>query len=133
MDDRAPDERICAKRSDVGYQRPPVEHQFKPGQKPPARKKKPTPRTVTETLMMILREEKRIERGGKVQWITNAALLIEVAFQLAEKGNETLSRDLLDCLMASEKPSSPSDEPVILWDPDSEFSGTYHYTRKVPL
>lgn len=133
MNNCPPDDPTCTKRSDVGYRRPPVEHQYKPGQKPPARKPKPTPLTVTETLEMILREEKRIERNGKVQWITNAELLGEVAFQLAEKGNEALSRALLDCLMASEKPPTLSDEPTILWEPDSDFSGTRHFKRKVPL
>jgi hypothetical protein len=68
-----------------------------------------------------------------VRWITNAACLLEVAFQLAEKGNDTLSRDLLDCLLASETPPTTSEEPVIIWDPDSEFSGTHHFVRKVPL
>ena len=83
--------------------------------------------------MMILKEEVRLMRDGAPYWFTNAALVIEKAFQLAEKGNPTLSRAMLDYLMAGEKPSNPSDEPVIIWDPDGEFQGNYHYIRKVPL
>ena len=123
-----------AKRTDVGYKRPPIEHQFKPGHKPPPSKKgRPHQKTVTQTLMMILREEQRIEINGKPRWITNGALLIEVAFQLAEKSNPTLSRALVDYLMASEKPPRVNDEPLIEIDPDGELSGVFHYTRKVPI
>lgn len=131
MDDSAPPQ-PCSKRKDVGYKRPPPEHRFKPGQKPPPRKKL-RQANFTETLTMILREENRLENGGKPRWMTTAALLVEKAYQLAEQGNPTLSRALVDYLAVSVEAPIPSDEPVILWDPDSDFSGTYHYTRKVPL
>lgn len=122
-----------AKRTDVGYKRPPIEHQFKPGHKPAARKKKSAPATVTQALMKILSEETRIERNGKPEWVTNAVLLVDVAFQLAEQGNPTLSRTLLDYLVASEKSAKPIDEPIILLDPDSDYHGVQHINRRVPI
>lgn len=133
MNEELPDNPGRAKRTDVGYKRPPREHQFKAGQKPPPRKGKPSRRTVTETLMMILKEEVRVMRDGAPYWFTNAALVIEKAFQLAEKGNPTLSRALVDYLLAGETPLSRNDEPIIIMDPDGEFQGSYHYIRKVPL
>lgn len=133
MDDENLNEQPCAKRKDVGYKRPPREHQFKPGQKPPPRKKKPTPRNVTQTLEIILREERRLDRGGKPQWITVGAMLVEKAYQLAEQGNPTLSRALVDYLMSKETAPSPNQEPVYLYEPDSDFHGIYHYTRQVPI
>ena len=112
------------KRTDVGYKRPPVEHQFKPGQKPPPRKKRADkPQSRTALLVSILGEVQRVEIGGKVRWCTKAQLLLMVAFQLAEKGSPTLSRALLDYLMVDEPPveeneawfhSSPPDGPTRL-------------------
>ena len=93
------------KRSDVGYKRPPVEHRFKPGQKPPPRKKRAAkPKSRAQLLAMTLREEQRIEIGGKVRWCTKAELLLLVAFQLAERGNPSVSRALADYLLAHEEP-----------------------------
>jgi hypothetical protein len=102
------------KRSDVGYKRPPVEHQFKRGRKPPPRKKRPASQNVSPTRIMILREEVRVDRGRKVHWMTNAALLVEVAFQLAEKGNPTVTRALVDYLMAGEPPPSQEIKMIVL-------------------
>jgi len=120
-----------AKRTDVGYRRPPVEHQFKPGQKPPPRKKRErTTLGTTQTLTMILAEKRRLVRGNKVRWYSNAELIIEVAFQLAEKGNSTVMRALADYLMAHDKTELISDEPLVEYQPDGP-GGVFHYTRRV--
>ena len=93
------------KRSDVGYKRPPLEHRFKPGQKPPPRKKRPPKaQTRPELLMRILQEPQRVQVGPKVRWCTKAELLLLVAFQLAEKGSPSVLRALVDCLMTGEEP-----------------------------
>jgi len=132
MDTEPPNEPPRTKRTDVGYKRPPVETQFKKGQKPPPRKKREArPLSATETLMKILREERRLTRDGKVVWETNAALLIEVAFQLAEKGNPTLSRALTDALMAGDKPEVWSDQPRFVTDPDCQGMYTTYERVKV--
>lgn len=99
------------KRTGVGYKRPPAEHQFKPGQKPPARKKKPEqPQSRADLLMRILQETQRVEIGGKPRWCTKAQLLLMVAFQLAEKGSPTPSRALLDYLMVDEPPAGLTED-----------------------
>lgn len=133
MNDGAFHGQSCQKRKDVGYKRPPREHQFKPGGKPPPRKKKVRPPNVTETLLMILREEHRLMPGGKPRWITTGAMLVEKAYQLAEQGNPTLSRALVEYLIASEEPPNATDNQVYLSDPDSKDPGVHHYIRRVPL
>jgi hypothetical protein len=93
------------KRLDVGYKRPPVEHQFKPGQKPPPRKAKSAKlKSKAQLLAKILREEVRVEIGGKVRWCTKAELLVLIAFRLAEGGNASVARALTDFLLAQEDP-----------------------------
>ena len=113
------------RRSDVGYKRPPVEHQFKPGNKPlPRRKRARKAPTIVELLIKILDEEKRVEIGGKVKWFTKARLLIMVAFQLAEKGNPILSRALVK-LLAKGSSSSELNEPLIQFErPDGTVTTT---------
>ena len=116
------------KRTDVGYKRPPVEHQFKPGQTPPRRKKRANkPESATQCLARILGEERRLKRGGKAVWRTNASLLVEIAFQLAEGGNAAVSRALTDYMMADDEPEQFSDQPRIEYDPEG-VSGVFDYT-----
>ena len=104
---------LAGKRTDVGYKRPPKETQFQPGNKPAPRKKKPPkPLSPIKLLIKLLDEEQRVVIDGKVRWLTKARLLIMVAFQLAEKGNPTLSRALVD-FMLKDADSSEVNEPWI--------------------
>ena len=64
------------------------------------------PQSITQTLTKILAEERRLERGNKARWYSNAELVIEVAFQLAENGNSSVMRALTDYLLASDKPEA---------------------------
>lgn len=101
------------KRTDVGYKRPPAEHQFKPGNKPAPRKKRVVgSQTPIELLIKILKEEQRVVIGGKVRWYTKARLLIMVAYKLAEKGNPTLSRALVN-LVLKDTDSAEVNQPRI--------------------
>ena len=110
------------KRIDVGYKRPPVEHQFKPGNKPRPRKKRSTKRpSDLELVIKLLNEQQRVEIGGKVRWCTKARLLIMVAFKLAEKGNPTLSRALTDLLL-KDVASAEANEP---WLQIEQEDGTF--------
>lgn len=131
--DKEDDGGPAGKRLDVGYKRPPVEHRFKAGQTPPPRKKRIVePESTTRCLLRILREERRLIRGKNVVWLTNATLLVEIAFQLAEKGNATVSRALTSYLMANDEPEQFDDQIRIEMDPDGP-SGTFSYIvrRKV--
>lgn len=103
------------KPTDVGYKRPPVEHRFSSDNQPKARKKQKEvakPPTVVELIIKILDEEHRVEIGGKVHWHTKARLLLMTAFRLAENGNPTLSRALLD-LFLKNTDSSSVNEPLL--------------------
>lgn len=91
------------KRTDVGYKRPPPEHQFKKGQKPKPRKKAAQePPTSGSLLWRILREERRVVIDGKAQYRSNAELLLRKAFELADKGNPAMSQLLAEMLLAKE-------------------------------
>ncbi len=127
------DERGIAKRTDVGYKRPPVEHQFKSGQKPPPRKKRAVVKvSASQSLAKILAEERRIMIGKKARWLTNGHLLIEVAFQLAEKGNSAVARALAGYLLAADGPEPSSNETIVEYDREGE-AGVFHYTQRVKV
>ncbi len=88
---------------EVGYKKPPVDHQFKTGEKRKPRTRSGTGSTSrTELYWRILQERHRLPRGSKVVWMTKAELIVEKAFQLAEGGNPTLNRRLIDLLLVVE-------------------------------
>ena len=122
---------VGPKRTDVGYKRPPAEHQFKLGQKPPPRKKRviASP-SRTQLLMKILNEEQRVQIDGRPRWCTNAELVLMVAFQLAENGNATIARLLIDNLWTDEVPVSEN-EPVTFITPPGEPTRAYRGDREI--
>ena len=127
---RAVDEPV--KRSDVRYKCPPVEHQFKKGQKPPPRKKKEKVGEVLmrETMRKILNEERRVVVGSKVRWLTCADLVIMRAWQEAEKGSPTLRREMVRLGFNSEA-HMPEQAPLVVTDPSAPGSATDF--RRMPI
>ena len=114
-----------AKRQDVGYKRPPPEHRFKKGQKPPPRKKKAVPDEVpiSEVLRMVLHERRRATIGGRVMWVTGGELVIRKAYQEAEKGKAMLRRELARLLLSLE--SGTCEDPMkVVVDPDAPEHAT---------
>lgn len=98
-----------SKRTDVGYKRPPVEHRFKKGQKPPPRKAKATSAKLSpiEILWQILKESRPVSRKGKRVWISNTALILHKAFEHAERGNPTMQRAVTGLLLALDSRKNP--------------------------
>lgn len=127
------DQAPTTKRTDVGYKRPPREHQFKAGQKPPPRKRRANkPQSNAQVLAMILGEERRLTQGKKARWFTNGELVMEVAFQLAENDNSTVARALADYLLASDKPEVVDDMPLLEYEPEGP-TDIFHYIRRVKI
>lgn len=123
----------ATKRTDVGYKRPPVEHQFKPGQKPPRRKPRAEkPQSSMQLLAKILAEERRLERGNKASWYCNGYLVLEVAFQLAEQENSTVARALTEYLIASDPPAVSDDRSLLELDPGGP-GGVFTYVRRYKI
>lgn len=120
---KAPD--IAAKRDDVGYKRPPREHQFKKGQKPPPRKKKDPFRaqSMSGAFRKVLTEDRRVVMGDKVRWVTSAELVMMRAWQEAEKGSATLRRELIRLLLSTEAPDADL-SPLVTTDPSAPASAT---------
>lgn len=114
-----------AKRTDVGYGRPPRERQFKKGEKPPPRKKKDVPREVpmSEAFRKVLEEERRVIIGGKAQWLTAADLVMKRAWQEAEKGSPTLRREVIRLMLSCEG-VAPDQAPLVVTDPSKPASAT---------
>ena len=114
------------KRSDVRYRCPPREHRFTTDNQPSRRKKKEVPAemSIIEIFGKILNEERRMELGGKVRWLTRADLVIKRAWQEAERGSAMLRRDLFKLLLNSE-PSAPEQGFLIVTDPDAPASSTH--------
>lgn len=123
MDKERP--RISGKRCDVGYKRPPPEHQFRKGERPPPRKKKDQSGVVpmSETMRKVLEEERRVTIGGEVLWLTTADLVMKRAWQEAEKGSSTLRRELIRLMMSSEI-AAPEQAPLVVTDPSMPASAT---------
>ena len=90
-----------APRTHVGYKRPPVETQFKKGQKPPARKKKPELQEgdPTRIFWAVLQQPRRALINNKAQWATTAELIVRAAFIEAESGSSILQRLLNQMLL----------------------------------
>jgi hypothetical protein len=118
-------EDVSAKRSDVGYKRPPREHQFKKGHKPPPRKKKDALREIpmSEILAKVLDEPRRVVVGGKVRWITSADLVLMRAWQEAERGSASLKRDMFRLTLGAEVPA-PEQAPLVVVDPSAPSDAT---------
>jgi hypothetical protein len=109
----------------VGYKRPPREHQFKKGQKPPPRKEKAVPDEVpiSEILRLVLHEPRRATIGGKVAWVSSAELVIRKAYQEAEKGKAMLRRELARLLLSLE--STTGEDPLqVVVDPHAPEHAT---------
>ena len=113
------------KRSDVGYKRPPREHQFKKGDRPPPRKKKDALREIpmSETLHKVLDEPRRVVMGGKVRWVTTADLVLMRAWQESEKGSGSLSREMMRLSLSAEI-ATPEQTPFVVVDASAPANTT---------
>ena len=113
------------KRTDVGYKRPPHEHRFKKGNKPPPRKKKDALREMpmSETLRKVLEEPRRVVVGGKVRWLTTADLVLVRAWQEAEKGSASLRREMMRLLLSAEI-ATAEQAPLVLVDSTASANET---------
>lgn len=111
---------------EIGYGRPPKATQFKLGGKRPARKAtKPSAKSQNDLFWAILQEPCRVKRNGKAIWMSKAALIVERAFALAEQGNATLRRLMIDLLLV---PGPSGDPPDFIFEVDENKPagcGTY--------
>ena len=108
-----------AKRTDVGYKRPPPEHQFKKGQKPPPRRPKAPPPSTSPraTLHRILNQVRWADINGRRVRMTTGELILRVADQTAERtGNAALRRLLIQLDFRNEPVGHFEPEPVIIDD-----------------
>ncbi len=124
MDDTSKPADSPAKRSDVGYKRPPWEHQFTKENQPPPRKKD-TLREVpmSETLRKVLDEPRRAVVGGKARWVTSADLVLMRAWQEAEKGSALLRREMMRLSLSAEIPA-PEQAPLVVTDSSAPADAT---------
>lgn len=122
MNENDPPDGQPTKRADVGYKRPPAEHRFKKGQKPPPRKKKESEAlSPRDLLWRILQEERRVIIDDKPQWMRVSEIVMKKAFHLAEKGSPTVSRLVTELLMSvGEKEERQEGHPRIIFDRDPE-------------
>lgn len=104
------------KRTDVGYKRPPKEHQFRKGQKPPPRKPKVErgKESARRLLERLLREPRRVKLDGKIVWRSTGELIVRQALKVADGGSATIRRILIDLDFAAE--SAGEREPTMVLD-----------------
>jgi hypothetical protein len=102
-----------------GYKHPPKEHRFKPGQKPPPRKKKraSSKTDARQLFWRVLQEPRRAIVDGKRGWFSTSDLIVRKAFAVAEQGNSTLNRLLNQLLLRGENAADDHGYELIL-EPD---------------
>lgn len=100
----------------VGYGKPPVHSQFKPGQSGnPSGRKKPKP-TLAALFEKHLNAQVTVTSGGKSQRISSREALVRSFIADALKGNDKIRRYLLQLMMGLESdqaqtnPDIPTDE-----------------------
>lgn len=99
----------------VGYKRPPIEHQFKEGQKPPPRKKKRGPsQSPRKLLARLLAETRRARLGGKIVWRSAGELVVHKAFEVAERSPK-IDRLLVELQFQAERAEERGD--IMILDP----------------
>ena len=95
---------------DVGYRRPPMHSQFKPGQSGnPVGGKKGQP-TVSEVLMREAARLVKIKRGETVETITKHEVVIRRLFQSAMEGDIAASRLVLFGLAQNAPSTAPAED-----------------------
>ena len=80
---------------DVGYGRPPKEHQFKPGQSGNPRGRPKGVPTFEDILAREARRPVKLQQGSKVIHMTKLDVLVRRVFQMALEGNLSAIRLLL--------------------------------------
>lgn len=83
----------------VGYGKPPVETQFKPGETGNARGRPPKkPKSLEATAKHVLEEKVRVTKKGKTIYVTKARLLLEQVVNGALGGDKVMLRYALPLL-----------------------------------
>jgi hypothetical protein len=114
----------------VGYMRPPRQHQFRKGQKPPPRKKREMGREdAHELFWRVLQEPRRVLIDGKPVWASATELIVRLAYSEAEKGSPTLQRLVNQMLLEDDSPAA-QEMPEIIVEPDHPEPETF--TVEVP-
>jgi len=103
---------------EVGYKKPPKEHQFKRGQSgnPKGRPKKP--KTLTEALKRELEAEIPVTEHGKTYRITKVQALVKTLMHRSLQGDTAMMRMLLNQLKDMKSPDPefealPEDEDIL--------------------
>jgi Family of unknown function (DUF5681) len=102
-----------AKRSDVGYGRPPREHQFKPGQSGNKRGRPKASASEPTVVHKLLNRKVEIRQNGLVRKIS---LLEAIYFKIAEdalKGNQKAAAFLLGRIQIVEPADQLAGRPIL--------------------
>ena len=112
----SPNSPDAGKRSDVGYGRPPREHQFKPGQSGNKRGRPKGSKNEATIISELLNRRIDIRQNGTVRKIT---LLEGILLKFAEdalKGNPKSAAFLLNRKLLTESSDQPADGPALDMD-----------------
>jgi hypothetical protein len=126
-----PPERLLGgsgKRSDVGYGRPPREHQFKPGQSGNKRGRPKGSKNEATIISELLNRRIDIRQNGSVRKIT---LLEGILLKFAEdalKGNPKSAAFLLNRKLLTESSDQPADGPALDMDDQKVLE---HYAQQL--
>ena len=92
-----------ARSYEVGYGKPPKEHQFKAGHRRKPRVRADAERSLPSgTLWAVLNEVRSININGKPASMRNAEIIVRRLVEKAEKGNSSLTALLQTLMMMTE-------------------------------
>lgn len=87
---------------DVGFSKPPIEHQFKKGKsgnpngRPPKSTRTPLPLQIYRDMFNLLERDRRVKSGSQMIKTTGVELLYERGFRLAVEGHAPMIRYFLN-------------------------------------
>ena len=109
----------------VGYGKPPVEHQWKPGQSGRRGVATKKPATIADTLKAKLMARVPVDRGDRRRYMTMQDLIIEQLVRDAAKGDARARALLFSLLVRHEGTDETVIDPGLLSADDQELIDAY--------
>lgn len=109
----------------IGYKKPPTQHQFKPGISPNPKGRRPKPKTpdLATIIVDVLNAPIEYQDGGKIKTASGRDLNLMMLVKRAVKGDVDAALALLDVRDQAERRGSAETERIEISDWTPDFAG----------